>query len=56
MEEEDTSRKLPATARVIMEIVQATAKLTALEKRVMFLGFKRIGVIRKRIRIRISCY
>ena len=32
----DTNCELPATDRVMMDIIQATAKMTALEKRVMF--------------------
>jgi hypothetical protein len=32
----DTDHELPATDRVMMDIVPATAKMTALEKRVMF--------------------
>ena len=36
MKRSDTDRELPATDRVMMDIVQATAKMTALEKRVMF--------------------
>ena len=32
----DTDRELPATDRVMMDIVQATAKMTALERKVMF--------------------
>ena len=34
--ERDTDRELPATDRVMMDIVQATAEMTAPEKRVMF--------------------
>ena len=32
----DTDRELPATDRVMLDIIQATAKMTSLEKRVMF--------------------
>ena len=36
MEGRDTDRELPATDRVMLDIIQATAKMTSLEKRVMF--------------------